>query len=694
MKLRLTINTKKFRKIRGVGLKNSLIKISLLIVLIILAVPLLFFTSTPNPWVPTLISQTQQKIQMQNIPTPVILKTNTTQYVIITPPEWANNANLTLFAEWKTQKGIPTTIINTTYIYSTYSGKDQQEQIRNFLKDAYDRWNIKWALLVGNTSIIPIRYFNIGSVYDPIPSDYYYAALNGSFDDNGNERYGELGEIDWIPEIYVGRLPASNQIELEYMINKTLTYEVSIKIGDWMQKAVFAGGQISASDDIQGWRIKNYIRDYVFPTELNMNFASLFYDSIRGYTNLTFDSFRDAVNNGCVIINLCSHGSPTSVIISESGGIYYTSTAATNANNSYMLPLVFASACSTLRLDDYECIGEAMIKNPNGGAISYIGATRTSFGGDTISDLSDSLLDALFFEMLLKTSNGLFSQRPGYALYQSKYQYYQEVGLIRLAQNYQYRQEFLEYILLGDPELPIWTGIPKNLTILLPETAIPGKLMQIRVQNDGGNPVGEALVCIQGTNYYHTYLTDTEGKITIPAPQTGNYSITVTKPNFLYNTTTLEVENTTNQPTTFTINAPNKVNPGDQFTINVSCNDPQGVILLELIITDFNKITVESVPMLNNTYSFTLNASYFNNNSMTFYFKATDSQGQQTYSDAQTIYVQNQTQTPIILALIIVPTENNILSPRNALLILPFLICATVAALAWPSKEQKHTNTL
>lgn len=668
-------------------MKNSLIKLSLLIVLITIAVPLLFLP-TPKSWVPTIISQNQQAIQMQNIPTPIILKTNTTQYVIITPPEWANNTNLTQFAEWKTQKGIPTTIFNTTYIYDNYPGDDNQTKIRNFLKEAYDQWNIQWVLLAGDTNNIPIRNFSTGSGYT-VPSDYYYAALNGSFDDNGNKLYGEFGEIDWIPELYVGRLPASNIAELENMINKTLTYEISIEIGDWMQIVVFAGGQISASSDIQGWRIKNYIRDYVFPTELNMNFTNLFYDSIRGYTNLTLDNFINAINYGCAIVNLCSHGSPTSVSVSESGGSYYTSTAAASSNNGYKLPLVFASACSTARLDDYECIGEAMIKNPNGGAISYIGATRTSFGGDNINDLSDSLLDALFFEILLKTNYGLFSQRPGYALYQSKYQYYQKVGLPNMAQNYEYRQEFLEYILLGDPELPIWTNPPKNLTIILPEsTPIPGQLMQIRVLSDDGSPVDGTLVCIQGTDYYHTYLTDSEGKIRIPAPQTGNYSITVTKTNFLYNITTLEVGTATDQPTTFLIEAPNKINPGDQFTINVTCSDLQRVIILELIITDFNKLIVNTVPMLNDSYSFTIDSTYFNNHSMVFYARATDSQGHQTFSEAQRVTVQSPTITPIILTVIMIPTENSLFSPRIMLLIIPFLICAAVAVFAWPSKEQ------
>ncbi|MFB0562611.1 MAG: C25 family cysteine peptidase [Candidatus Lokiarchaeia archaeon] len=671
-------------------MKNSLIKPALLIVLIIIAVPLVFLP-TPNSWVPIVISNNQQTIQMQNVPTPIILKTNTTQYVIIAPPDWADNTILTQFAEWKTQKGIPTSIFDTDYIYNNvkYNGTDNPERIRNFLKDAYDNCTIYWVLLAGDTGKIPIRYFWTGSGYN-VPSDYYYAALNGSFDNNGNGNYGEFGEIDWIPELYVGRLPASTEGELEDMINKTLTYERDIekRTGDWMRTAVFAGGEISRSLDIQGWRLKNYISKKIIPPEFSMNFINLFYDSNRVYNNLTFVSFTSSIDDGCAIVNLCSHGSTSTVSISESGGSYYTTTAAQISSNGYELPLVFASACSTARLDDAgDCIGEAMLKNANGGAISYIGATRTSFGGDTINDLSDSLLDALFFEILFQTDDGLFSQRPGYALYQSKNQYYEEVGLLSMAQDFRYRQEFLEYILLGDPELSIWTNIPKSLNIILPEsTPIPGQLMQIMVQSDEGAPVDGALVCIRGTNYYHTYLTDSEGNIRIPAPLTGSYNITVTKPNFLYNTTVLDVGVTADQPTTFVIDAPVKVNPGDQFTINVSCSDPQGVIRLELIVTDYNKVIVDSTQMLGDSYSLMIDSSYFDNHSVVFYASAIDSLGYQTFSDAQRVCVQSPDIPPVILAVIMNFTDTSL--QQILWLSIPFIICVAVAIFAWPYKEE------
>ncbi len=674
-------------------MRNSLIKLGFLILLITLGATLLLLPA-PNTWIPTVISQNQQALQIQDIPTPLILKTNTTQYIIIAPPEWANNPHLVQFAEWKTQKGIPATIFNTTYIYENYPGNDNQSKLRNFLIDAYNQWNIRWVLLAGDVSIIPTRYFWTG--LDNVPSDYYYAALNGTFDNNGNELYGEFGEIDWIPELYVGRLPASNITELEDMINKILTYEIEIAnyIGDWMQMAVFAGGQLSQSGNIQGWRIKNYIRDYIFPKDLNMNFTTLFYDSIRSYTNLTLDNFRNAINNGCAIVNLCSHGSPTSVYRSESSGSYYDSTYASSSNNSYRLPLVFASACSTARLDYAgDCLGEAMLKNPDGGAISYIGATRTSYGGDNINDLSDSLLDALFFEILLHTDDGLFSQRAGYALYQSKQEYYQKVGLFRMAENSIYRQEFFEYILLGDPELPIWTNIPQNLSIILPEyTPTPGQIMQIRIQNSGGRPVSNALICIQGTEYYHTYLTDSQGRIKIPAPTTGKYNITVTKPNHLYNTTILEVGSTPDKPTIFNINAPTSISPGEQFTINISCSDPQGIISLEIVVTDYHKVIINSTPMLAPSHSFTIDSSYFNNHSIVFYACAIDSQGYQTISDAQRICVQSSELNPTVLMVGIIPFGNSQYL-QIFLSFMPFLICLTVVIFEWPPKEEQPSDS-
>ncbi|MCD6277534.1 hypothetical protein J7J69_04765, partial [candidate division WOR-3 bacterium] len=53
-------------------------------------------------------------------------------YAIITSPDFAGFFEP--LKEWKNQKGIKTEIFTTDSIYSNYSGRDNQEKIRNFIK--------------------------------------------------------------------------------------------------------------------------------------------------------------------------------------------------------------------------------------------------------------------------------------------------------------------------------------------------------------------------------------------------------------------------------------------------------------------------------------------------------------------------------------------------------------------------------
>ena len=167
---------------------------------------------------------------------------------------------VTPLMEWKNEKGVKTIILSN---YSDYEGRDKAEQIRNMIKEYYEKENIQWVLLAGDAedNLIPIRqvynpdvtlvsgqseYLNWDDYYKP--TDFYYADLTGSWDDNNNSIWGQsskytgnIDEISWIPEVYVGRLPADNIVELSDMINKTLKYEIDPFMGDWMNKMLLAG---------------------------------------------------------------------------------------------------------------------------------------------------------------------------------------------------------------------------------------------------------------------------------------------------------------------------------------------------------------------------------------------------------------------------------------------------------------------
>ncbi|GAH72467.1 unnamed protein product, partial [marine sediment metagenome] len=66
--------------------------------------------------------------------------------------------------DWKTKKGIPATIVTVSWINSYYTGYDLQEQIRNFIIDAYTNWGTIYVLLGGSgdqktsgQNIVPAR---------------------------------------------------------------------------------------------------------------------------------------------------------------------------------------------------------------------------------------------------------------------------------------------------------------------------------------------------------------------------------------------------------------------------------------------------------------------------------------------------------------------------------------------------------
>ena len=154
------------------------------------------------------------------------LSNPTYDYVIITNEELKNAAATPRFQDLislKESKGLSGTIVTTEYIYSTYTGADNQTKIRNFITYAYLNWGTEYVLLGGDADraeiggesgddIVPVRAL-WSFQGEEIVSDLYYACLDGDYDEDGDGIYGEPkdgpggGEVDLMAEVYVGRAP-------------------------------------------------------------------------------------------------------------------------------------------------------------------------------------------------------------------------------------------------------------------------------------------------------------------------------------------------------------------------------------------------------------------------------------------------------------------------------------------------------
>jgi len=76
--------------------------------------------------------------------------------------------------------GLRTLIYTVEDIYNNYTGSDNQDKIRNFIKYAYETYHTKYVLLGGDNEVIPVRYFFDFTAFDTA-SDLYYACLDGDW---------------------------------------------------------------------------------------------------------------------------------------------------------------------------------------------------------------------------------------------------------------------------------------------------------------------------------------------------------------------------------------------------------------------------------------------------------------------------------------------------------------------------------
>ena len=154
--------------------------------------------------------------------------------LVITSEEW-----IPRFGEYLNlynDKGIRTRIVSLEEIYANMEGRDEQEQIRNYIIQEYEENGIQMVSLGGDVSIVPYRslYCWTQEGYeDDLPADMYYACLDGTLNDDNDNRWGEVGEDDLLPELGIGRLPFNNEVQFETIMHKTFSYLQTPVLGEF-----------------------------------------------------------------------------------------------------------------------------------------------------------------------------------------------------------------------------------------------------------------------------------------------------------------------------------------------------------------------------------------------------------------------------------------------------------------------------
>lgn len=405
------------------------------------------------------------------------------QYLVISADQFVPLA--AKLAEWKTRKGVPAVVVPVSQIGNNPTA------IQSYIRNAYNNWPVRpeFVLLLGGPGLV-VPYTNT--------TDCNYGDMTGGYQ----------------MEIAVGRLPATTLAECSTMVAKVLAYE----------KPNFGVGDT-------GWYLRgtSVVREDNPPDPYYQPDSRL----VRGFWTSSGYTLAES------LMNTWGHGSADVTNSANNGRAFITyrgqgvSTWWSPFNtinpfawtNGHMMPVVVGATCATVTLANGESMyGDKFVRAGTvaglGGAIAYFGTTSS---GSSISGQRGAVYRGFFTALYTEKVEEL-----GTATLRGR----RWVDSLYPGQSSRY----LEWNLLGDPELSVWTGMPRRLAVGH-DTVLPLAPQNLMVTvRSGGAAVAGARVCVMmDSTVYAVGRTDGLGQVSlgISPVHIGTLQVTVTGRNLL-----------------------------------------------------------------------------------------------------------------------------------------------------------------
>ncbi|HEX6790585.1 MAG TPA: C25 family cysteine peptidase [Candidatus Krumholzibacteria bacterium] len=476
-----------------------------------------------DAYAPIAVSEQAGPFQPSSVPS---LEGSPVDYVIITTASMA--AAFDSLAEWKTQKGVATVVKTVEWIEANYPrGADRAETVRFFIRDAYQKWGVQWVLLAADTQDIPARYLYSTYYYGGtnIASDLYFAAVDGDFNANHNARFGEqpADSPDLYAEVNLGRLPVSTPGAASTIVGKIIRYETPANVA-YHDKVLYLGEVIfpapwsapmpivqngaSNLEYISPWvtspsrRItRMYETEWLFPGSVHESRANAIDSLNAGYNQVFFVGHGYRFNMHCGDDNIAI---PDADALNHPNEFF----------NLYQLN------CTSSAFD-YDCLSEHMLRNSNGGAVSVVGATNSAF-----PDIATYYMEDYAKQLYVSNETHVGA---AFSLGRAV-----RTPLAFFGDNVDLWTHYV-YVLLGDPEMPLWTTNPATPVVshaVTKNAGTNGIGVNVTV---GGQPKAGATVCLwKSGEDYQVQTTNASGQVSFAAfvtPTAGPIHVTVTATN-------------------------------------------------------------------------------------------------------------------------------------------------------------------
>ena len=403
-----------------------------------------------------------------------------------------NQQYVSAFGEYEKfyeERGLRTKIVAFEDIISTMEGRDNPEKLRNFIIQEYENAGIMMVNLAGDVPAIPYRglycFADSGSGYEDydIPADLYFAALDGTWNDDNDNRWGEIGEDDLLPEIGIGRMCFSNQNELNNMLHKAMTYQTDPVLGEF-RKVIMAGEHLYDDPESNG---SQYL-ELLIGTRDDNGYTTTgipeYYEFNRLYEeegNWSGTKLRNAINQGTQYVHHDGHANTNYVAGWTNSDITDNKFSGVNGVvHNYTFFHTSGCICGDFSSD---CILERMTKISNF-AVSTFGNSRYGW-------FNEGQTEGPAIHLARETEDAYYNDRipyGGMALREGKIMTAPWVNAPGQWEEGALRWNFYDLNMMGDVAVSPWHDEPFTPNVDYPTEILEGMTsMEVKVTNENGD---------------------------------------------------------------------------------------------------------------------------------------------------------------------------------------------------------------
>lgn len=363
---------------------------------------------------------------------------NSADYIIITHSKFKESANV--LADYRAlHNNFRTAVIDVNEIYDEFNyGVLNEKSLKEFVTFAVDNWqppSPKYILFFGDASWDPklrsagASKINYVPTYGTLVSDNWFVTLDGT--------------DDFLPDLFIGRIPVENQEQAQIAVNKIIEYE-QLEYDNWNKEFLFMnGGSNEFEQNIFQLQANALNLDFLNVDPVRVSATNLNKTTTEPITRLLKKDAQNKIEDGVLWVNFIGHGASRIWDIDIGQPDEW--------RNEKVLPFITGMSCHSGRFANpiLNSLSEEFFLHPRGVA-AYWGSSGFGYINQ----------DYFLLQGLLKAVSLDSVRSLGEATTAAKYYLWEQQGDSE-------RNRFVinQYVLIGDPAMHLRLPIKPEFSV-------------------------------------------------------------------------------------------------------------------------------------------------------------------------------------------------------------------------------------